>query len=62
MSKFRIFVLSTISTICLMDVTYVKHTTSVRPDFEHVHVAMGNSYANVNAEMDLFLKFKINVA
>ena len=29
--------------------------------FEHVQVAMGNSYANEDAEMDFFYKFEINV-
>ena len=41
-------------------VTYIIHTLKVR-GFEHVQVAMGNSYANEDAEMDFFLKFEINV-
>ena len=42
-------------------VTYVKHAPNVGHDFEHVQVAMGNSYANEDAEMDFFHKFEINV-
>ena len=42
-------------------VTYVKHVPNVGHDFEHVQVAMGNSYANENAEIDFSPKFEINV-
>ena len=45
----------------LMYVTYVKHVPNVRLDFEHVQVAMDNSYANENAEMGFSPKFEINV-
>ena len=38
-------------------VTYVKHAPNVGHGFEHVQVAMGNSYANEDAEMGFFLKF-----
>ena len=41
--------------------TYVKHVPNVRHDFEHVQVAMGNCYANENAEMGFSPKFEINV-
>ena len=30
----------------MFDVTYIKHAPKVGHDFEHVQVAMGNSYAN----------------
>ena len=42
-------------------VTYVKHAPNVGPDFEHDQVAMGNSYANKDAEIDFFHKFEIKV-
>ena len=42
-------------------VTYVKYVPNVGHSFGHVQVAMGNSYANENAEMDFFHKFEINV-
>ena len=42
-------------------VTDVKHALNVGHDFEHVHVAMGNSYANEDAEMDFFHKFEKKV-
>ena len=42
-------------------ITYLKHAPNVGHDFEHVQVAMGNPYANENAEMDFFPKFQINV-
>ena len=42
-------------------VTYVKHAPNVGHDFEHVQVAMGNSYANENAEMGFSPKFEIIV-
>ena len=39
-------------------VTYIKHAPNVGHDFEHVQVAMGNSFANEDAEMDFFHKFE----
>ena len=42
-------------------VTYVKHIPNIKHDFEHVQDAMGNTYANQNAEMDFSQKFEINV-
>ena len=39
-------------------VTYVKHAPNVRPDFGHVLVAMGNSYANEDADMDFITNLK----
>ena len=44
-----------------MYVTYVKHAPNVRHDFEHVQVAMSDSYANENAEMGFSPRFEINV-
>ena len=51
------------NTTCL---TYDVHNicktcANVGHDFEHVQAAMGNSYANEDAEMDFFHKYERNV-
>jgi len=41
----------------MSDVLNIRKTPNVEHDFEHVQVAMGNPYANENAEVDFFPKF-----